>query len=419
MPGPPLRNEPPIHPPPAEAENVTALAVHLAQNPAVDPATIRVVKTPLRICPLGAHVDHQQGQVTGMTIDRSILLAFAPTDDGVVRMESLDFEPPTSFKLNQVPPAGKGDWANYLRGAVLALQQYYQLSRGLVGVVSGTMPIGGLSSSAAVTIAYLSALETSNRLVLSARRKVSLVRFTENQYIGLNNGILDQSVILYSQRNHLTGLDCQSFEIDIVESPLPHGNFDILIVYCGLSRVLAGTSYNQRVAECREAAELLLTYAGQKTGPRPPLRRVDPEIFETEGHRLPATLARRARHFFGEMERVRQGTAAWRAGDLVRFGELVSTSGESSIKNYESGSPQLITLYEILASTPGVYGARFSGGGFGGCCLALIDPVAREAVAEAVHRHYPAAHPVAATNYSIHFCQTGAQPEFRQVTWPN
>ncbi len=401
---------PPIRVAPPEAERVDALISHLRRNHSVNPATIRVVKVPLRICPLGAHIDHQLGRVTGMTIDRSILMAFAPATDGLVCVDSFDFEPPISFNLSNVPPYQPRDWGNYIRGAVLALQQDYQLECGLVGVVDGNMPIGGLSSSAAVTIAYLLALETMNGLEVPPEKNVSLVRFTENQYIGLNNGILDQSVILFSQRNHLTLIDCQSIQIDKVPTTLQANDFEVLSVYSGVTHVLVGTDYNNRVAECQEAARLLLTYAGGDAVESDyRLRQVDPTIFKAEGHRLPPMLRRRASHYFGEMQRVADGVAAWQMGDLNRFGALMSESGESSIKYYECGSPQLITLYEILREAPGVYGTRFSGAGFRGNCIALIDPAARETIAEAIHRRYPMAHPNEADAYSIHFCQTENQ----------
>ena len=237
------------------------------------------------------------------------------------------------------------------------------------------------------------------------------MRFTENEYIGLNNGILDQTVILFSDHNHLTLIDCESVEIERVPTKMPDHTFEILAVYSGVSHVLVGTDYNNRVAECQEAAGLLLSYAGQSPAPTasPRLRQVSPQIFEAEGHRLPATLKRRAMHYFGEMQRVVDGVVAWREGDLSQFGALMNQSGESSIKYYECGSPQLITLYEILAQTPGVYGTRFSGAGFRGNCIALIDPAARENIAETIHRQYPSAHPNEANKYTIHFCQPDGQ----------
>ncbi len=399
---------PPVRTARPEAERVETLIHRLKSHPQVDPATIGVVKAPLRICPLGAHIDHQLGRVTGMTIDQSILMAFAPTGDGAVHVESLDFEPPVSFNLNEVPGYTPRDWGNYVRGAVLALQQNHHLSRGLIGVVDGEMPIGGLSSSAAVTIAYLLALQAVNRLQVGPETNVALVRFTENQYIGLNNGILDQSVILFSQPQHLTVIDCETIQVERIASPPSTPAFEILVVYSGLTRALVGTDYNNRVAECQEAARLLLDKPDR---PDLRLRHVNPIIFESAGQKLPAHLRRRASHYFGEMQRVADGIAAWRSGDLPRFGELVSASGESSVKNYECGSPQLITLYETLHQTPGVFGARFSGAGFRGSCLALIDPSAREAIAEAIHRRYPAAHPGEAEAYSIHFCQPDGRAE--------
>lgn len=396
---------PPIRTAQPEAERVANLISRLKRHPQVDPARIGVVRAPLRICPLGAHIDHQLGQVTGMTIDQSILLAFAPATDASVHIESFNFEPAVAFNLNHVPTSTPRDWGNYVRGAVLALQQSHPLQHGLIGVVHGDMPVGGLSSSAAVTIAYLLALQAVNHREEPPEKNVTLVRFTENHYIGLNNGILDQSVILFSERGHLTFIDCQTFQVDRIPAAPTNRPFEILAVYSGVSRVLAGTDYNNRVAECREAARLLLRYAGQPDQPKARLRHVQPAIFRAEGDRLPLNLKRRASHYFGEMQRVQDGVAAWREGDLSRFGTLMSESGQSSISNYECGSPQLISLYEILCDTPGVYGTRFSGAGFQGNCLALIDPAAREAIAEAIHRRYPAAHPTEAPAYSIHFCQ--------------
>jgi galactokinase len=388
-----------------ESERIDELVFHLTRVHSVDPADIQVVKAPFRICPLGAHIDHQLGLVTGVTLDHSILLAFAPTPDGSIQLHSMNFELEVSFNLDDVPPYRRGDWGNYMRGAALALQREHDLTRGLIGVVSGDLPIGGLSSSAAVTVAYLLALETINNLEVTPKENVSLVRHTENGYIGLNNGILDQSVILFSEYNHLTLIDCQTVEISTVPTALDSDQFDILSVYSGVSHALVGTDYNNRVAECQEAARLLLTYAGREPSPDARLRQVEPELFEAEGQRLPAHLNRRARHYFGEMKRVIDGVAAWRKGDLRRFGTLMNESGESSINYYECGSPQLITLYNILSRTPGVYGTRFSGAGFRGNCIALIDPAAQQSIAEAIHRQYPAQHPAEADLYSIHFCQ--------------
>lgn len=321
----------PIQPGRPEAERIEALADHLQRLHKVNSSDIRVVRAPLRICPLGAHIDHQLGQVTGTTIDRSILLAFASNADRTVHIVSENFSPPVLFHLDDVPQAAPRDWGNYIRGAVLGLQQKNNLKRGLTAVIGSDMPIGGLSSSAAVTIAYLLAMEAVNDLELTSKENINLVRFTENQYIGLNNGILDQSVILFSKRNHLIYIDCQSIEVKPMVGPLKDGDFEILVVYSGLTGVLESTDYNNRVAECREAARRLLTLSGQIPGPDTCLRQVDPAVFAEEGRRLPPNLQRRAGHYFGEIQRVNDGLVAWQQGDLNRLGALMTASGETPL----------------------------------------------------------------------------------------
>lgn len=366
---------------------------------------IRVVYSPLRISPLGAHIDHQDGWVTGMTLDRAIILAFVPRSDRKVCVESLNFEHRAEFELDEVPPVQAGDWGNYLRGAVRALQQKYDLRVGIDGVLEGRMPIGGLSSSAAVGIAYLLALETANGIQAAPMENIEHDRYIENVYLGLKNGILDPSIILLSDRDHLTFLDCQSVQFQKYATAADNGHFEVLVVYSGLAKSLVSTDYNSRVSECEQAARLMLEWAGQPVPERPRLRLVSEEIYDDLAGDLPEPLGRRARHFFTEMRRVRESLTAWQAGDLVQMGQLIHASGESSIYAYESGCPHLITLYRILAECPGVYGARFSGGGFRGSCIGLVNPVYRDDIVAHIQRHYPAVHPDVAETYSIHFCK--------------
>ncbi len=366
---------------------------------------VGVVYSPLRISPLGAHIDHQDGIVTGMTLDQVILLAFAPRADRRVCVTSLNFSGRVDLSIDEVPPKVAGDWGNYVRGAVLALKQQYHLDYGIDAVVHGEMPIGGLSSSAAVGIAYLLALEAANGLVVSPLENIEHDRYIENVYLGLKNGILDQSVILMSDHEHLTYLDCQTVQFAKFSTPLDNGRFEILVAYSGLDRSLGSTDYNNRVRECQQAAALLLEWAGKAVPETPRLRMVSPALYAELGSRLPEPLDRRARHFFGEMARVEQGVQAWQRGDLVTVGGLISESGASSIYNYESGAPHLITLYNLLKDCPGVYGVRFSGGGFRGSCIGLIDPAYREQIKAHIDAEYPRRHPDVAERYSVHFCR--------------
>jgi galactokinase len=384
---------------------IEALATRLQKRVGCRRGDVRVVCSPLRVSPLGAHVDHQDGLVTGMTLDRSILLAFAPCSDQRVRVESVNFSGVVEFTIDDVPARVPGDWGNYVRGAVLALQQDHTLDVGLDGLVEGDMPIGGLSSSAAVGVAYLLALEAVNGLDVGPMENIEYDRYIENVYLGLKNGILDQSVILMSDRDHLTFIDCQSLQFQKYPTPADNGHFEILVVHSGVAQSLARTGYNNRVDECQRAARTLLEWAGEPVPDSPRLRMVPEDVYAEFGDRLPSPLDRRAKHFFTENRRVREGIAAWQAGDLHKVGSLINESGASSVYDYESGCPQLITLYRILCECPGVYGARFSGGGFRGSCIGLADPAYRAEIAAYVDARYPVAHPEVADLYSTHFCR--------------
>jgi galactokinase/galacturonokinase len=368
---------------------------------------IRIVCSPLRVCPLGAHVDHQDGLVSGMTLDRALLLAFVPRSDRCVHIESLNFPGRVQFDMDDIPPKTNGDWGNYARGAVQALQQCHPLERGIDGVIEGRMPIGGLSSSAAVGVAYLLALEAANDLDLTPDENIEHDRYIENVYLGIENGILDQSIILMSDRDHLTFLDCKTVEFAKYPTPVDNGHFEIVVAYSGLVRSLGHTDYNNRVHECQKAARQLLTWAGLPIPEHVRLRDVPEPVYEQHKGRLPPPLDRRARHFFTEIQRVRDGIRAWSNGDLHEMGRLINASGASSVYDYESGCPHLRTMWEILRDCPGVYGARFSGAGFRGSCIGLVDPAARQEIRAAIDARYPVDHPDVAHAYSVHFCGTG------------
>ena len=366
-----------------------------------------LITVPLRICPLGAHSDHQAGIVTGFTIDRSVQLLARSIDNAEASVSSLNFKEERQVAFSEIPPKTPSDWGNYIRGAVQALTTAKgDLSRGFRGVLHGNMPIGGLSSSAAVSIAYLKALEHANGLSSSPLETIMLVRAVENGYLGLHNGILDQSVIMSGRAGALTAIDCSTHQISTLDQGPSDTPWEILIVYSGLSRQLTATPFNQRVAECHEAARELLRLANKPIPHKPLLGDVAIEIFETYAAQLPQELRRRATHFYTERARVLQGMELWTAGKIEEFGKLVTLSGASSIVNYESGSPALISLYEVLASIPGVYGTRFCGGGFQGCALALIDPRKRDSIASALHEGYTKRHPELRDEYSLHYCSS-------------
>jgi len=388
------------------SDRIDYLADRLIQRVACRPDDVRFVYSPLRVCPLGAHVDHQDGLVTGMALDRSVLVAFVPRADDRVVVESLNYPGRVNFSLQNVPPAVGGDWGNYPRGAASALRPR-RPSVGIDALVEGDMPVGGLSSSAAVGVAFLMALEAANDLDVSADVNVVLDRYIENTYLGVQNGILDQSIILKARPDRLVFLDCQSNEVAWIPTAASRTDYDILVVFSGLARSLVQTDYNLRVAECHEAASAMLTASGRDPGGQPRLRSVPEDEYESLAARLRPPLDRRARHFITEMRRVRAGVEAWRLGDLKLLGKLIQESGASSVFNYESGSPHLIALYRILCECPGVYGARFAGGGFRGCCVGLSDPAYREEIRTTIGSRYLAAHPEVAEAFSVTFAHSG------------
>ncbi len=367
---------------------------------------VRVVFAPYRICPLGAHIDHQLGHVTAMTLDRGVFLAFAPRKNAEVKLRSLDFDGEVDVRFDNIPEPRTGDWGNYVRGAILAMQQDFTLKQGFVGVTAGRVSEGGLSSSAAVGIAYLLALQYVNGLQLSAEKNIAYVQQIENHYLGLRIGILDQSAILLSRQHALTLIDCEHVKFELIEQPENLPSFDILIAFSGLRKALVGTDYNQRVGECEEAARQLLQAAGRTTTPTY-LRFITAEEYQRFGDRLTGAPARRAAHFFSEMERVRLGADAWRCGDLHKFGALVTQSGASSIHNYQCGAPPLIDLYNMLIAADGVHGARFSGAGFRGCCLALVEPRCATEIANRVLQAYTQQHPELAAHAWTMLCRPG------------
>ena len=369
---------------------------------------------PYRVCPLGAHIDHQKGIVQGFAIDRGVHLEYTPFSDGVVEIESTNFTGSVRFSLGRIPDVKVGDWADHLRGVALILRQHYPVHVGLMGRIAGDPPLGGgLSSSAAVIIAFLKALSSINGIELDSHELITLAQAAENQYVGVRCGKLDQSCIVLSRANHLLVLDCQTDTYNLL--PWTGPAYKIAVFFSGLERSLATSDYNRRQDECREAACRLIALAHQaglpiKTGYEENggavLRDVPVEIYEAYRSALPEKLARRADHFFGEMRRVEKGVEAWKAGDLNAYGSLIFDSGMSSITNYECGCDELITLFHILQNTPGVLGARFSGAGFKGCCMALVEPDQGERILATVQQEYLKAYPGLDGRYEAYICST-------------
>lgn len=363
---------------------------------------------PYRICPIGAHSDHQHGKITGMAINAGVRIAYGAKQNGIVELSSLQFEKRAQWHVSSVPEAKQNDWADYLRGATKALADKYHLQIGLSGVVEGSLPIGGLSSSAAVIIAFLSALCTVNGIHLTEQEIIMTALRAENEYVGVACGKLDQSCEVYCKREHLLYLDTKDDSYELIPTSPLMKPYKIAIFFSGLERTLVGSKFNMRVDECRSAAYALKAYAGMEYGKfgETYLRDVPYQIYLQYRDRLPENWRKRAEHWYTEFDRVQRGAEAWRRGDIEEYGRLSFESGWSSIYNYEAGSPELKRLYEIMTETEGIYGGRFSGAGFKGCCMALIDPAYEEKIIERVSAEYLSSFPKLKGKYSAHICES-------------
>ena len=346
--------------------------------------------SPYRVCPIGAHVDHQHGLVTGFAIDKGVDLFFDVREDTLVKLSSETFGGELEFDITVPAQVRQKQWGDYARGAKYALQKRFRLTRGIEGVIRGSLPVGGLSSSAAVLIAYVMAFARANGIELQPFEVAQIASEAEREYIGLNNGLLDQACIALGRRDGLLFLDGDSNEYRVIARNPDMPPFEIGIFFSGLTRSLVNSDYNLRVFECKTAAWNMLAYMDQPLKPfdKTFLRDIPKAVFEKTRIAMPQRFARRAEHFYSEYRRVRQGVTAWETGNLKLFGKLCFDSCESSIHNYECGSPELIGIYEILRSLPGVYGGRFSGAGFKGAVIALVDPAHKEDVERELTRRY-------------------------------
>ena len=363
--------------------------------------------SPYRICPIGAHSDHNLGKITGFAIDKGIHIAYSPKHNGVIEMTSLQFPKRAQWHIREV--GGKtGDWADYLRGATWALQKEHMLTTGLSGVIEGSLPIGGLSSSAAVILAFLDALCRVNWISLSPQELIRTALSAEKDYVGMNIGTLDQSCEVLCRKDHLLYLDCRDDSYELIPAPADMKPYRVAIFFSGLEHSLLSSRYNMRVDELRAGVYALQAFCGMDYGKfhEANARDVPYDVYLQYRDRLPAPWMRRCEHWYTEFRRVEAGAEAWRQGNIEEYGRLSFESGWSSIHNWESGAPEQIRLYDIMRETAGIYGGRFSGAGFKGCCMALIDPAKTDSIREKVTAKYLTDFPEMKGKYGVFICDT-------------
>jgi galactokinase len=343
-----------------------------------------IAHAPGRVTLLGAHVDHSEGWVLPVAIERAIYVAAGRRQDRRLELVAADLDETAGLELDRLPPpvaeraAGATGWSDYAAGVAWALTEAGHEPVGMSAVIAGELPMAsGLSSSAALESALLLAWERLSGFRLEPVDRARTGHRTEVGYLGLQSGIMDQFVILHARRGEAVFLDCRTLEHESI--PLPP-NARLVVADSGLPRRLVGSRFNARREQCRQAVELLRPELPGITT----LRDVQPAELERLDSRLPAAIRRRARHVVGECARARHGAEALRAGRLEELGALMRRSHESSRDLYQVSVPELDLLAAVAWESPGCFGARFSGGGFGGCVAALVEAAAARSVGAAM-----------------------------------
>lgn len=356
-----------------------------------------IARAPGRVNLLGEHVDYNDGFVLPAAIDRATYIAFSPTDSDQTTLLAADLNQQASFSPKTIPTKNQTDssrlpeWALYPAGVMWALQKEKLSTPAMNAVYSSNVPPGsGLSSSASVEMTFMTAWQTLGKWNLPAMQQALLSQKAENQYVGVNCGIMDQFASACGVENHLLLLDCRSLEWKTI--PL-QDDLAIVIADTMVRRKLTSGEYNKRRAACEEAVRLL-----QKDLPEiKSLRDVSVEYFNRFANKLPDEVSKRARHVVEEIERTKQVEGLLEAGNAQRFGELMNECHVSLRDLYEVSCPELDVMVRIAQSLEGCYGARLTGAGFGGCTVNLVAKEEANKFARSLAEGYQA--------------ETGYQPE--------
>ena len=363
-----------------------AFAREFGANPA-----LRVALAPGRVNLIGEHTDYNDGFVLPMAIDRYVAVAFAPRDDRRVRAYSPDFGERAEAVVGERQAGGEHGWFGYVAGVLWALQENGVAVRGLDLVMQGRVPIGaGLSSSAAVEMAVARAAAEAAGLGWEPAPMALAGQKAEREYVGVSCGIMDQFASAMSADGCALLLDCRSLQTELV--PIPREAV-VVVMDTGVRRKLTSSGYNERYAQCMQAARII----GARYPEVRALRDVSPERLAEFAGAMDAVTYRRATHVVYEIQRPRQMAEALRAGKLVSAGRLMGDSHASLRDLYEVSSPELDTIVALATRQEGCYGARLTGAGFGGCAVALVRRGREAGFIDAVTAAYRARydHPVA------------------------
>ncbi len=338
-----------------------------------DTPPVFVVRAPGRVNLIGEHTDYNDGFVFPAAINFDVTIAGAPRQDDQVRAYSTRYLVSDTFTLSDIQEREKGHWSNFIRGVAHVLRSEGYPLKGMNLVVHGTVPIAsGLSSSAAMEIASCLAFETAGGFAIDPVQRALYCQRAEHAFAKVKCGIMDQFISSLGRAGHALLIDTRSREYEAV--PLPAQRVSLVIGDTGLPRGLGASKYNERRTECESAVEILKRSLPGITA----LRDVDEESFARYADQMPETIRKRARHVITENARVLKSVAALKAGDIAQFGQLMNASHDSLRDDYEVSCRELDVMVEAARQVEGVFGARMTGAGFGGCTVSLVADKAVE-----------------------------------------
>jgi len=343
----------------------------------------RIFRAPGRVNLIGGHIDYNEGFVLPAAIDKSIKIAAAPRSDRKVTAVSLTMTDRIGFDLDDANPQARGNWSDYVRGVAHVLEAAGHRLSGANLLIESNVPVGaGLSSSAALEVASALALTSLSGLEVPLLEIARLCQRAENEFVGARCGIMDQLTSCFGQRGQALLIDCRSLDRDLV--PVDESKVAVVVCNTMVKHELAGSEYNTRRAECEQGVRLIQAIFPEVRS----LRDVTPEEFERCRDELPDNIRRRIRHFISENQRVLEAVKCLRRSDWPAFGRLMIQSHHSSRDDYQVSCRELDLMVELALDIEGVYGARLTGGGFGGCTVNLVDCEAVEEFGRAIRRFY-------------------------------
>jgi galactokinase len=351
-------------------------------------------KAPGRVNLIGEHTDYNEGYVLPMAIGFQMEMAGRLRDDAMVKVYSCNYDQEVIFSLTEPLLYDQGHlWSNYIRGVCWALQEKGLPLQGMELAFEGNIPQGaGLSSSAALEVVTALVVQALCGFVLESSQIALLCQQAENEFVGTKCGVMDQFTSVMGQEDRALFLDCRSLQFDRI--PLELGDYRVVICHSGVKHQLVASEYNRRRQSCRDGVAVL-----QQAFPTiRALRDVDLEMLEQQRAGMSSEVYRRCRHVVKENQRVLDSVQALRQGELARFGQLMNESHDSLRDDYEVSCPEVDLLVNLARDTPGVLGARITGGGFGGCTVNLVAAATVKQFTQAVWRVYQE--------------QTGIEPRF-------